>query len=41
MAKSLTGQTFVSRRPKKSRQGNGTHSRPKKGKKRYRGQGKI
>lgn len=41
MAKSLTGDIFVVGKPKKkTRQGNGPRSRPKKGKKPYRGQGK-
>ena len=40
MAKSLNGEKFVVGRPKRTRQGNGTNSRPKRGKKRYRGQGK-
>jgi len=40
MAKSLTGDTFVQGKPKKTRQGNGQQSRPKKGRKKYRGQGK-
>ena len=40
MAKSLNGQTFVVGKPKRTKQGNGTNSRPKKGRKKYRGQGK-
>ena len=40
MAKSLNGDTFVQGKPKKTRQGNGQQSRPKKGRKKYRGQGK-
>ena len=40
MAKSLNGDVFVVGKPKWTRQGNGTNSRLKKGKKRYRGQGK-
>jgi hypothetical protein len=31
---------FVVGKPKRTKQGNGTNSRPKRGKKRYRGQGK-
>jgi hypothetical protein len=40
MAKSLSGNTFVVGKPKRTKQGNGQHSRPKKGRKKYRGQGK-
>ena len=40
MAKSLSGNTFVAGKPKRTKQGNGQHSRPKKGRKKYRGQGK-
>lgn len=41
MRKSLSGSTFAgSNNNKKSRQGTGTHSKPKKGKKAYRGQGR-
>ena len=40
MAKSLNGQTFVPSKPKKTRQGNGSHSKPSHGRKKYRGQGK-
>ena len=41
MARSLSsGDSFVPSRPKKTKQGNGTHSKPKHNKKRYRGQGK-
>ena len=40
MAKSLNGNTFVVGKPKRTTQGNGQHSRPKKGRKKYRGQGK-
>lgn len=40
-SKTLTGDTFKSRAKfKHTRQGNGTRSLPKKGKKKYRGQGK-
>ena len=38
--KSLSGGTFIKAKPKKSRQGNGKHSKPKAGSKKYRGQGK-
>jgi hypothetical protein len=40
MAKSLSGNEFVVGKPKRTKQGNGQHSRPKKGRKKYRGQGK-
>ena len=40
MAKTVGGQLFVVGSPKKSKQGNGQHSRPKRDKKAYRGQGK-
>ena len=40
MAKSLNGSVFVVGKPKRTRQGNGTNSIPKKGRKKYRGQGK-
>ena len=40
MAKSLSGQNFVPSKPKKTRQGNGSHSKPSHGRKKYRGQGK-
>ncbi len=40
MAKTVGGQLFVVGRPKKSRQGNGQHSKPSHGRKKYRGQGK-
>jgi hypothetical protein len=40
MAKSLSGSNFVVGKPKRTRQGNGTNSIPKKGRKKYRGQGK-
>jgi len=33
-------QTVIPFKSKKTRQGNGLHSKPRKGKKRYRGQGK-
>jgi hypothetical protein len=39
MLKSKNGQTIEST-PKKTRQGSGKHSLPKKGKKPYRGQGR-
>jgi hypothetical protein len=41
-AKSRTalGKDFVKGKPKKSRQGNGKHSKPRHNKKKYRGQGK-
>ena len=40
MAKSLSSNSFVVGKPKRTRQGNGTNSIPKKGRKKYRGQGK-
>ena len=40
MAKSLNGNVFIVGKPKRTTQGSGKHSRPKRGKKRYRGQGK-
>ena len=40
MAKSLNGQNFIQGCPKKTTIGNGKHSRAKKGRKKYRGQGK-
>ncbi len=40
MAKSLNGNVFIVGKPKRTTQGSGKHSRPKKGKKRYRGQGR-
>jgi hypothetical protein len=40
MAKSLNGENFISKHNKRTTQGNGRNSRPKKGKKPYRGQGK-
>ena len=40
MARSLSGHTFVKGAPKKTRQGQGTHSKPKHNKKKMRGQGK-
>ena len=40
MAKSLNGNVFIVGKPKRTKQGSGKHSRPKKGKKRYRGQGR-
>ena len=39
-AKSLMGQNFIEGKPKKTRQGSGRNSVPKRGKKRYRGQGR-
>ena len=39
MAKSLSGGSFIVGKPKRTTQGSGKHSRPKKGKKPYRGQG--
>ena len=38
--KSLSGGTFIKAKPKKTTQGNGKHSKPKAGRKAYRGQGK-
>ena len=38
--KTLNGNTFVPGKPKKTRQGQGTRSRPKPGRKLLRGQGK-
>ena len=38
--KSLSGSTFVQATPKKTRQGNGQHSKPSHGRKLRRGQGK-
>ncbi len=35
MAKSLNGQNFVPSKPKKTRQGNGSHSKPSHGRKKY------
>jgi hypothetical protein len=40
MAKSLNGNIFVVGKPKTTRQGNGSHSKPSHGRKKYRGQGK-
>ena len=40
MAKSLSGQNFFPNKPKKTRQGNGQHSKVSHGRKKYRGQGK-
>ena len=40
MAKSLSGQNFASW-SQKTRQGNGSHSKPSHGRKKYRGQGKT
>ncbi len=39
-SKSLMGNDFIQGKPKRTRQGSGRHSLPKKGKKRYRGQGR-
>ena len=40
-AKTMMGQkTLIPFKSKKTRQGNGQHSKPKAGKKKYRGQGK-
>ena len=38
--KSFTVSNFIEGKPKRTRQGSGRHSLPKKGKKRYRGQGR-
>ena len=38
--KSLSGSSFTKGKPKKTRQGSGKHSKPKAGKKAYRGQGR-
>jgi hypothetical protein len=38
--KSLNGLTFVQGKPKKTRQGNGQHSKPSHNRKMKRGQGK-
>lgn len=42
MARSISGKEFISPNSgkKRTRQGNGTHSKPKNDKKRYRGQGR-
>ena len=40
MAKSLSGQNFIPSKPKKSRQGHSSNSKPRHNKKMYRGQGK-
>ena len=40
MAKSLNGNVFVIGKPKKTRQGNGQHSKPSHGRKLPRGQGR-
>tara|TARA_B100001778_G_scaffold229024_1_gene190402 strand:- start:1179 stop:1304 length:126 start_codon:yes stop_codon:yes gene_type:complete len=40
MAKSLNGDIFVVSKPKKTRQGNGQHSKASHGRKKYKGQGK-
>ena len=40
MAKSLNGKTFVVGKPKRTKQGNGSHSKQSHGRKKYRGQGK-
>jgi hypothetical protein len=39
-SKSLMGQVFIAGKPKKTRQGNGQHSKPSHGRKQPRGQGK-
>ena len=41
MAKSLNGQNFVPSKPKKTRQGNGSHSKPSHRRKKYRGQENV
>jgi len=38
--KSLNGLVFIEGKPKKSRQGNGRHSKPSHNRKKLRGQGK-
>jgi len=40
MAKSLNGQNFVKAKPKKTRQGQGAHSKPKGDRKLRKGQGR-
>jgi hypothetical protein len=40
MAKSLSGTNFIPGRPKKTRQGNGQHSKPRGTRKLMRGQGR-
>ena len=40
MARSLSGTNHIPGKPKKTHQGNGAHSKPRKDKKAYRGQGK-
>ena len=40
MANSLNGESFIPKRNKRTRQGNGQNSRPSHGRKKYRGQGK-
>lgn len=40
MARSLNGKEFVKGSPKKTRQGQGTHSKPKGTRKKLRGQGR-
>lgn len=40
MAKTLNGEAYVQSRPKKTRQGNGQHSKASHGRKKYKGQGK-
>ena len=40
MAKTLNGNIFVVGKPKKTRQGNGQHSKASHGRKKYKGQGK-
>jgi len=39
MAKSLSGNNFIPGKPKKTRQGNGQHSKPRGTRKLMRGQG--
>jgi len=38
--KALMGQSFIKGKPKKTRQGNGQHSKPSHNRKKLRGQGK-
>lgn len=40
MRKTPTGANNIESKPKKTTQGSGRHSRPKKNQKRYRGQGR-
>jgi len=39
-SRTVLGKQFVKGKPKKSRQGNGSNSKPRHNKKMYRGQGK-